>query len=352
MSNSTNSSLLISWFVPEPKWMAVHRLLRRRAWDPDLTMASVWIRGFQVAPYLIQRNYQVRCNITYPLPNVAIFLRRYGSDDVVLARKLKSEGVRIILDVIVNYFQTRNQTCQGYGGASQEIVDNFLRLVDLADQVWTVSPFLQQIASRFHPNVHFISDSVDPKHFIYRENRSPTDKKPITLGWSGIYQKVYDLEMIAPVLKPLIDSQKVKVLVITNKRPTLSFPFEFCRWRYYSFPAQIARCDLCIAPRLVDNDYDRGHSIFKIGAFMAMGVPALASPVPSYELLLRDGRAGVICNSPEDWDYHLNRYITNDEILEAARLAAQEKIMSYLTPVVAGQIDELIDKLSHISHNL
>jgi hypothetical protein len=330
----------ITFFVPETKWGS---WFLKPDWHPQVAQASVWIRSYQLAPYLSRSGFLVECNRYDPLPDIGIFLRKYDRTSVILAEKIKSHGGKVILDVIVNYFETRPENQLGYGGAPEDMVASFSELLCLADQVWTVSPFLQNLASQHHPAVYFVSDSVDPLHFRSQHNLPPAHR-PLILGWSGTAAKVHSLEEISSLLQGYSESQDVQIKIISNKKPELSFPYQFHKWHYSTFPKIISQCDLCLAPRLVNNDYDRGHSLFKIGVFMAMGVPALAGPIPSYELLLSDHLAGEICRSQEDWKYNLDQYLFNHALRQAAGDNAKEKMKPYLTPVIASQIIQLLDQ--------
>jgi hypothetical protein len=95
----------------------------------------------------------------------------------------------------------------------------------------------------------------------------------------------------------------------------------------------------------VKNEYDLGHSLFKIGVFMSMGIPAIAGPVPSYSLLIGDGQAGAICHSMDDWYKYLNDYIVDDTARLLAGGIAREKMISYLTPSIATQVTDLFQKI-------
>lgn len=333
---------VISFFVPKTKW---GRWSGKPDWHPDVAQASVWIRSYQLAPYLTELGYHVTCNQTDPLPDVGIFLRRYNFPNVTLARQIKAHGGKVIVDIVVNYFESRQATSLKYGGAAPELVESFLNLVSLADQVWAVSPFLQSQAACVHPSAYFVSDSVDPAHFCIARHISSQVKKPLVLGWSGTAAKAHALEEIAALLQAHILKKEVQVLLISNDKPRLSFPFTFEKWRYSTFPKHIARCDVCIAPRRVDNNYDRGHSLFKIGVFMAAGIPALAGPVPAYSLLLADHLAGEICDTKAAWKMHLERYLSDPMLRQSAGAYAQEKMKPYLTPNVAVQVDQLLRKI-------
>ena len=332
----------IAWFVP-PHKNKLKDLMGISPWNPNHSAASVWIRGYQIAKYLNPNKFQATCNKFQSFPDIAIFLRRYNHDDVQLAKYLKTRGCKIILDVVTNYFEVRHGDRYGVGTSSSRRVENIRKLLKIADQVWTVSPFLQEIASQYHDNVHFISDSIDINHF--KSDNLPNYQRPMILGWSGIFTKSYALETIKPVLIPLIYNGDIELIIFSNRRPDLSLPYKFKRWNYKRFPHQISRCDLGIAPRTVDNNYDRGHSIFKIGVFMAMGKPVIAGPVPSYQLLLKGTDAGVICRSIKEWKSQIEIYLNNPKKIIEASPIVKKNVSEFATPVIIEQITELFLEL-------
>jgi len=319
----------ISWVVPSSSK------------NPDRQLASVWIRALQMIPYLENKGFACSLNKSFPGSLAAIFLRRYREEDIRLATKLKNKGTKIILDVVVNYFEVSQPHPAGYGGCSKEQHYNFMKLVEIADEIWCVSPFLKTIAERFHENVVFISDSIDKKHFSLRKDFRRRGTKPLRLGWSGVSVKAEPLN----ILKSLINEGSVSLCIISDKPPVLDFSYEFRRWKYDTFPNDIVDCDLCVAPRDVNNEYDRGHSIFKIGVFMIEGVPVLAGPVPSYELLLRDGRGGHICRSLQEWHESIRQCLINEnKLIEwSTEAIAQSELFS--TDVISKQIIERLELL-------
>jgi len=332
---------IITWFVPESWKAKILRLLTNYpVWNPEHSLASVWIRGYQVAPYLENLGYQVFCNRLKPKPSVAIFLRRYSHKDLDLARYLKQQGVKIVTDVVANYFEVR-EPVNGVGGASRELVESFRQLINISDQVWCVSPFLRNEASNYHSNVYFIADSVDPAHFKSEGWNEEKNKKELVLGWSGYSLKADALT----ILKPWLISKRCLLLIISNEAPKLNVQYEFRKWNYKGFPKYISECDLCVAPREVQDDYNRGHSFFKIGVFMAMGVPALAGPVPSYKFLIGDDKGGAICRTRDDWMHHIERFISNPELRYQWHKEARKSMEPFLTPNIARQIDSLLKKM-------
>jgi hypothetical protein len=91
--------------------------------------------------------------------------------------------------------------------------------------------------------------------------------------------------------------------IISNEPPELDFPYEFVKWRHASFSAEIAECAVGVFPRDFDNDYDRGHSFFKIGVFLSRHVPVVCSPVPSYAEIATPRNSRIVpALDPKAWE--------------------------------------------------
>jgi len=333
--------IIVTWFVPESFKDKVCKYLGVPVWHPNRSLASVWIRGYQVASYLKKMGYKILINTLFPKPHAAIFLRRYSSNDYIIARNLKRRGTKIILDAVVNYFE-KIKTNYDFNPVTNELVEVFHRMIDICDQIWCVSPFLQKIGSKYHSNVHFIADSVDSKHFHNSDWKDPNDGDKIILGWSGYSKKASSLV----ILEPLIRNNRTQLIVITDKPPNLPFQYTFVKWNYFTFPSYIRKCHLCVAPREVSDDYNRGHSFFKIGVFMAMGIPSIAGNVPSYRLLINSkSKSGAIALTSKEWLYYFNRFLEDRDLRLRWHYGALRAIDPYLTPKIAKQIHILLTKL-------
>ena len=131
----------------------------------------------------------------------------------------------------------------------------------------------------------------------------------------------------------------------SDKRPTLSIPFRFTKWSYNSSPRALLKGDIAISPREITNLYDLGHSHFKIGVFMAQGIPALASPVPSYEQLIARTKGGIIANTTADWSAALEEFQSNRALLKELGDAAYTGMQQFSTGAIARQYVEFFETL-------
>jgi nuclear transport factor 2 (NTF2) superfamily protein len=298
--------------------------------------ASVWIRCLQLIPYLKKHGVVSTVNNPNTDEDVAIFVRWQDKQAYKLAKNKKKKGQRIIFDLCVNYFDETGLFHGEYGSTKERVMEA-ARMVELADIITCASEFIKQRASEYHPNVIYLPDSVNFNHFRFKKSHSDFDKRVLTAVWAGQSNKIAELVC----LYPLLSRRRIPLVIISDKKPSLPGPYIYMPWSYHAFPRNILRGDLCIAPRSTDNPYDLGHSHFKIGVFMAEGVPALASPLPSYVEVIGETGAGKICDSEESWESTIDRVLEDRQMLKIWSLAAQRRMYLYSTESIAQRYIQL-----------
>ena len=310
--------LTISWHVPVD-----HD-------DYDRMPASVWIRCRQLVPYLARHGIRSVINDTARPADAAVFVRFQDRRARAAARKARAGGARIVLDLCVNYFDETGLMPGGYG-VLRKHVDECRAMLDTADAVTAASAFIAARAQQFASRVEYLPDSFDLTHFAgYKEHHS--SRVPVAI-WCGVAVKAAELE---PIL-PRLEKRGIPLVIVSDARPALSTSFEFVRWRHASAPLDLLRGDFCVAPRTVDTPYNRGHSFFRIGIFMAQGVPVLAGPVPSYEELIRDGENGRLCATGDAWDAALDAIVDDPARLARWSRPAATAVTPYSTEAVAAR---------------
>jgi hypothetical protein len=302
--------------------------------------ASVWIRCLQLMPHLERHGYAQALNRPRRDAEIAVFVRWQDRKALELAKGLKRRGQRIVFDLCVNYFDSAGIFDGGYGSTAAQRAE-CLAMAEVADAVTCSSDFIRRRAADHHGRAVYLPDSIDRSHF--NAVKSPEDyaAERLTAAWSGQSIKAGELEAVLPLLR----EREMKLLVIADRRPDLAGDFGFIPWTYESFPGDIVRGDLCLSPRSTDNPYDLGHSHFKIGVFMAAGVPALASPTPSYREVVEKTGGGRICEGPEDWAAALDEIIADRDLLRRWSEAARTGMEPYTTAEVAKQYAALFQEL-------
>ncbi len=308
--------LAVAWFLP----------VRHR--DYDRMPASAWIRCLQLLPYLDRHGIRSVVNDRLARADVAVFVRSQDRSAQGEARAARARGARVVVDLCVNYFDETGLAAGGYG-VTRERVEECRAMVAAADAVATASAFIAGRAAAFHPRVEYLPDSVDRQHFA-RTKIHERGRPPVAI-WCGYSVKAAELE---PVLL-LLEKRGIPLVVVSDGRPRLPGRFEFVRWRHAAAPRDLLRGDVCVAPRDLDHAYNLGHSFFRIGVFLAQGVPVLAAPVPSYREVLAPGRNGLVCDSEDEWAGALDLITEDQTVLPRWSAEATRAMEPFWTEAVA-----------------
>ena len=315
----------------------------------DKLPASVWIRCLQLLPYLKELGFESTVNDLNARTDVAVFVRWQNDAAHERALSLKKQGTPIVFDLCVNYFD--EAVALGVGAAvTRRHIEDCLRMVALADVVTTASCYIAERARQHHGRVVYIPDSIDPSHFQYSKRGRDFDRRPLRAVWCGVAPKAIELE---PLL-PLLSSSGIDLTVIADRPPDLTlrtesgeqtFAYTYRRWAYRTFPRDLLEGEICLSHRRLDNEYNQGHSHFKIGVFLAAGVPALASQVPSYCEILDRHECGAVCRSFEEWQAALELILKDRSVLKQWGQCAKAAMEPYATPRVAAQYAEIFESL-------
>ncbi len=321
-------SLRVGWFLPTDKR------------DFNRMSASVWIRCLQLLPYLEERGVDSKVNEPDADADVAVFVRWQDGQAYRLARRLRKKGQRVVFDLCVNYFDETGLFEGGYG-TPRERVKECARMAQVADVITCASAFIAERAQKHHPWAVYLPDSIDGRHFRVIKDAQDFGRPDLRAVFSGTSQKAGELEPILPLLR----SRGMSLTVIANAPPPLSIPYRFVPWAYETFPQHIVEGEICVAHRPVDNPYNKGHSLFKVGVFMFQGVPAIASPVPSYKEVVTNGTGGSLCESLEEWGEVLDLALSDREQLVRWSKQARANMEDYRTDLVVDRYVELFRSL-------
>lgn len=331
----SSTSPAVEWFTPSDHT------------DPDKVYASVWIRCLQLIPYLSDLGFRSHLNDLETNAPVAVFVRKMDDESVEAAKKLKQRGIKVVFDLCVNYLDPCSVTGLLEPVTVQQ-TELCRHMLEVADVVSCASSNIAERVGEEHPMPKYLPDSFDTRHFTGVKDQGDFERDRLRAVWSGTAVKAGELSSILP----LLESHDIELVIVSNERPLLrrsgwlrrKYPFEFIPWGYQTFPADIMKGEFCLSYRKLDTPYNRGHSFFKIGIFMTEGVPAICSPLPSYQELLAGG-GGAICRELSDWAAVFAQICSDRSFLRTWSEKAADRTREYSTEQIASRYAEIFDKL-------
>jgi len=272
--------------------------------------------------------------------DIAVLIRWQDESAFGLVKRLRERNVKTVLDLCVNYFDETGIFPGGYGVSSIQ-VEEVKKIASFVDSIICGSEYIKKKAELFNSNTIYLPESIDLRYFKFVKKKADFIRKTPHAIWSGQPSKARELIDIYPKLA----ERKIPLTIISNEKPDIPGSYNYIPWSYYKFPKNIVKGDFCISPRRIDNTYDMGHSHFKIGVFMAQGVPALAAPLPSYKEVIGKTGGGRICKSGLEWEKALDEVMDNRKILWEWSKAAYDGMKEYSTESVAKKYVKYFQEL-------
>jgi len=299
----------------------------------NINMPSSRIRCYQNAAELNKLGWCCEVNGKHPeTANFVIFQKRFEGPDQALARRCRG---------IVIFDQSDPYWLKDYARTPVEAMARIARIVTLSTTAQVPWFKKRGIKTAVIPNG--FDFSIAPK--VEKENK-------FTICWTGNVNSERFLPMLIPALKKLSQVINFNLKIIGAKLPD-KFPTSFgakCRchfvpWTLSTEAAEIAKCQIGLAPMIL-NSWGLQKSAYKPLIYMALGLPAVCSPIPSYLEIISHGQNGFIAhkNNPESW-YEALKALTNDEFRLACGQNARKTAESFSKEKIAAQWDKLFHSL-------
>ena len=180
-------------------------------------------------------------------------------------------------------------------------------MLTLSDTVIVPSEYLHDVYGKYHSKTILIEESVSTSFF--KKRKKHIKRSPTKLLYVGYAVKAKELLIIKGVLQRLHKKYGIKLLLVCEKDPKIDIiPYEFIKYDQNKLPKILLKGDIKIAPRDLTNSYNLGHTFTKIAYPMAVGLPVVASPVPSYK-----DKVAILCEDEDCWYEQLKDLIKSPE---------------------------------------
>jgi glycosyltransferase involved in cell wall biosynthesis len=130
-----------------------------------------------------------------------------------------------------------------------------------------------------------------------------------------------------PVLAKLeAEGMDFEFRVISNQPPALPLrSLVFLPWRKDTEIADLLSFHVGLMP-LEDDPWAKGKCAFKALQYMALGIPALVSPVGMNTEVVQHGLNGFVCATPAEWETSLRQLLANASLRQYLGAAARATI--------------------------
>lgn len=186
--------------------------------------------------------------------------------------------------------------------------------------------YLCDFARQYNPNVVYNPTTIDTEGHHNRVRQH--DNEPLVIGWTGSHSTIRYIREVVPVLQELEKTRPFIFRVISDFHPEIELKsLDYVKWTKEREIEDLLSLNVGIMP-LVDDKWAAGKCGFKALQYMALGIPALVSPVGVNTKVVDHGINGYVCDSPESWKQALEDLLNNRDTLKALSAATRRKIES------------------------
>lgn len=178
---------------------------------------------------------------------------------------------------------------------------------------------------------------VDTSVFSPRVRETERPGRPVVIGWIGSPTTVRYLEPILPAIRSLLAKRpgRVEFRVVGATLPGDLPSGMSCRpWSLETEVRELQGFDIGVMP-MPDNDWTRGKCAFKAIEYLAVGIPAVCSPVGMNLRLIEPGVDGFLPDGAEQWEEVLENLIEDSSLRERIGACGRAKaVKSYSVEII------------------
>ena len=197
-------------------------------------------------------------------------------------------------------------------------------LCKIAYKVSCGNEYLCGFARQYNSTVVYNPTTIDTEN--HHNQQQVHDHPKFAIGWTGSHSTLKYLNEIVPVLKKLEAKFDFDFIVISDEKPAIELKsLRFVKWNKETEIEDLLDFSIGVMP-LPNDRWAKGKCGFKALQYMALGIPALVSPIGVNTKIVDDGVNGFICTSAADWENAIEKLIINPALLIEISSRTQQKI--------------------------
>lgn len=274
-------------------------------------MASTRLRVYDVInSFSDDKKYFLELYKPWKKYDIVIFQKKFDEQAIKLAAKLKQKKIKIVLDINVNYYDP-----SALGKMYLYMYNQAIDFAKIADGIITSTEYIRYFLKKIFPekNIICIPENITDNFFLLNKV-AKENNNDLKLMYVGYAIKAKEVLIIKDVLQKLRENYNFSLIFICEKNPKISIngiKIKFIKYKQKEIHRQMLEGDIFIAPRDLSYSYNLGHSFTKIGYPMSVGIPVVASNIPSYEK-----SPALLCKNGKEWQNNLKKLLNSFESRE------------------------------------
>jgi glycosyltransferase involved in cell wall biosynthesis len=217
------------------------------------------------------------------------------------------------------------------------------RIINLSDHIIVWNAHLGEYARQLNPHVTVVNTGVDLRRYRLKDYTTSQGRDRVVIGWIGTPGSYPYIQELEDVFRGLAARYPVELRIVSSvDYVSQNIRVDNRRWSIETEVDDLCSFDIGIMP-LPNNEWTKGKSGCKAVQYLAVGVPAICSPVGVTSEIVRDGVNGFLVDTPEAWFEKLAALIENPELRQQQGLAGQKLVEnSYSIQSVAPRLIETL----------
>jgi len=290
--------------------------------------ASSRLICYENAKYLKKRGWKVSVDKGDPRKfNVVVFQKRYGSQDVAMARCCR----KTVFQLSEAYYLKPGRK------------NGVLKMAKTVNAMTVGSSPIQHWFKH-----HKIKSTIIPTGLDFAALQKGKKRDILTICWIGSTENEKYLRILVKPLNTLWQKYDFELRVIGGRRPGLPFKGKrhFVKWEMGKAEKWVSECHIGVAP-LARRPYEFAKPPSKPILYMAQGLAVVATDTPPYHDLIENGVNGFLVykNDQKKWTRYLEILLTDKEKRNSFVSKGRIDCKKYDAPVIAKRWDAFLKSL-------
>lgn len=210
--------------------------------------------------------------------------------------------------------------------------DKFARVAGMCDAAIAGNQYLAQVLQPHSAAVHLIPTCVRLNQYPRRV--APASTSPPTVGWIGTTQNVAFLGVCAAALREVAREIPFRLLIVATSDERLAeldlqgVNVEFRKWNAATEVDDLHQMDLGLMPLPSDQEWMKFKCGLKLIQYLAVGTPAIASPVGVNAEILSGDDVGRAAENDSQWREALRELLTDAPLRQRLGSAGRRVVES------------------------